>query len=259
MFIRSDNNSGRGGHLPGLSALGLVLVAVGLVVSQTSGFHVLPPGQGGQPVTQASSAISEATLVPFVVEPSVRFERATPPGPSRTAGKEKDRRKRGERPATAAGVPVRLVVPRLGVNAPVIGISATNGVLLPPGDPQTLGWWSGGARPGAVYGGALITGHTVHTGGGAFDDLDTLDAGDTVRVATPDGVLRYVVSGVATYRKATLAADAERIFSQSVPGRLVLVTCEDWNGEIYLSNAVVFAAPVDPAESSFVPDAGTRG
>jgi hypothetical protein len=27
-------------------------------------------------------------------------------------------------------------------------------------------------------------------------------------------------------------------------GRLVLVTCEDWNGEVYLSNAVVIAEPV---------------
>lgn len=225
-------------------------MAVGLGVAQASGFQVLPPGQGGQPATQPSATLREATLVPFVVEPSVRFERATPPGPSRTAGTDRDRRQqgqqgeRGERPATAAGVPVRLVVPRLGVDAPVIGISASNGVLLPPGDPQTLGWWSGGARPGAEYGGALITGHTVHTGGGAFDDLDTLDAGDRVQVATPEGVLGYVVSGVAIYGKATLAADAERIFSQSVPGRLVLVTCEDWNGEIYLSNAVVFADPV---------------
>ena len=41
--------------IPDRTALGLVLVAVGLVVSQTSGFHVLPPGQGGQPATQASS------------------------------------------------------------------------------------------------------------------------------------------------------------------------------------------------------------
>jgi hypothetical protein len=28
-----------------------------------------------------------------------------------------------------------------------------------------------------------------------------------------------------------------------VPGRLVLVTCEDWNGARYLSNVVVIATP----------------
>jgi len=29
-----------------------------------------------------------------------------------------------------------------------------------------------------------------------------------------------------------------------VPGRLVLITCEDWDGERYLSNVVVTATPV---------------
>jgi hypothetical protein len=34
------------------------------------------------------------------------------------------------------------------------------------------------------------------------------------------------------------------VFRQRGPGRLVLITCEDWNGTTYLSNAVVFADPV---------------
>jgi hypothetical protein len=54
-------------------------------------------------------------------------------------------------------------------------------------------------------------------------------------------VLRYQVSGVTTYRKRTLAAAAGRLFDQRVEGRLVLVTCEDWNGKVYLSNVVVVA------------------
>ena len=36
---------------------------------------------------------------------------------------------------------------------------------------------------------------------------------------------------------------ATRLFSQRVPGRLVLITCEDWNGVEYLSNVVVTATP----------------
>jgi LPXTG-site transpeptidase (sortase) family protein len=95
--------------------------------------------------------------------------------------------------------------------------------------------------PGAVQGGALITGHTVHTGGGAFDDLETLDQGDVVRVRTQSGTIEYAVTGVTIYRKGRLARDAERVFSQTGPGRLVLITCEDWNGSGYDSNAIVFA------------------
>ena len=60
---------------------------------------------------------------------------------------------------------------------------------------------------------------------------------------TSRGLLEYAVSSVTVYRKSTLARDAGRIFSQTVPGRLVLITCEDWNGTGYDSNAVVVADP----------------
>ncbi|NUR07197.1 MAG: class F sortase [Nocardioidaceae bacterium] len=136
-----------------------------------------------------------------------------------------------------------MVVPPLHVRAPVVPITAPGGVLLPPGDPTTLGWWREGAVPGAKHGGALVTGHTVHTGGGAFDHLDSLRDGDAVVVRTREGRIRYTVTGVTVYRKARLASDAARVFAQSGPGRLVLVTCDDWNGTTYLSNAVVFADP----------------
>ena len=46
---------------------------------------------------------------------------------------------------------------------------------------------------------------------------------------------------VRVYDKGSVAGDAKRLFSQDVPGRLVLVTCEDWDGERYLSNVVVTA------------------
>jgi LPXTG-site transpeptidase (sortase) family protein len=137
-----------------------------------------------------------------------------------------------------------VIVPRLGVDAPVVGIDAPDGVLLPPDDPQVLGWWRSGARPGDAQGSALVTGHTVSSGGGALDDLETLRPGDRVRVRTSEGLIGYQVTGVSVYRKARLAEDAARVFSQTVPGRLVLITCEEWNGSAYLSNAVVFAEPL---------------
>jgi sortase (surface protein transpeptidase) len=84
----------------------------------------------------------------------------------------------------------------------------------------------------------------VSSGGGAFDDLETLRAGDRVVIGTTGGTIAYEVTGVTIYRKASLARHASRVFSQTVPGRLVLITCEDWNGSTYLSNAVVIAQPV---------------
>jgi LPXTG-site transpeptidase (sortase) family protein len=146
------------------------------------------------------------------------------------------------RPRSAS--PLRVLVPRLGVSARVLAIRARGGALIPPSNPRLVGWWSGGARPGAAKGSAIITGHTVHTGGGAFDDLDQLAAGDSVKVTTGRGTINYVVTSVTIFRKKTLATRAAQLFDQSVPGRLVLVTCEDWDGTAYLSNAVVVAKPV---------------
>jgi LPXTG-site transpeptidase (sortase) family protein len=143
-----------------------------------------------------------------------------------------------------AGDPLRLAVPALGIRAKVVGIAAPDGVLTPPADPSVLGWWNAGAVPGAAHGNALITGHTVHTGGGAFDDITSLQPGDRLRVATVNGQIRYVVRSVVVYSKAELEQRAERVFRQDGPSRLALITCDDWDGTEYQSNAVVFATPV---------------
>jgi hypothetical protein len=155
------------------------------------------------------------------------------------------------------GYPDRVIVPTLDVDAPVLPIKAPDRTLVPPADPQVLGWWADGAQPGAATGSALVVGHTVHSGGGALDDLETLVEGDQVLVRstrTEDGegalrTMEYVVETVRVYRKGRLAERAAELFSQEVDGRLVLLTCEDWDGTRYLSNVVVTALPVDPEVS----------
>jgi len=143
----------------------------------------------------------------------------------------------------AAGRPDRVVVPRLQVASTVLPISGDSGVLLPPSDPQEIGWWQEGPRAGSREGTTILTGHTVHTGGGAFDHLDDLEPGDVVRVHTASGSLRYRVTRVRDYRTGALADHARQIFRLTGPGRLRLITCSDWNGTIYLSNTVVTAVP----------------
>ena len=141
------------------------------------------------------------------------------------------------------GAPRRILIPELGVDTSVIPIRTVGDTLVPPSDPQQLGWWADGAKPGAKTGSALVTGHTVHTGGGALDDLETLERGDDVVLRTDKGRIRYVVDKVHVFSKGSVADHAERLFSQEVPGRLVLITCEDWDGTRYLSNVVVTATP----------------
>ena len=145
---------------------------------------------------------------------------------------------------TTPGSPTRVIIPVQQIDVPVIPIQSASGVITPPSDPQELGWWSQGAKPGAKSGSALITGHTVHTGGGALDNLSDLVRGDKVVVMTDQGRLDYRVVRVVDFTKGRLADDAQRLFNQDSRGRLVLITCSDWNGVQYLSNTVVTAIPV---------------
>jgi LPXTG-site transpeptidase (sortase) family protein len=200
-----------------LGALVLALVSLPIAASTASREHA-----------PAAHQVNNAPPPPYLVAPLVLIE-------PRKVVPERD---------PFAGRPVRLVIPALDVTAPIIGVDAPEGVLTPPGDPELLGWWRGGAVPGARTGSSLVTGHTVHAGDAPMNDLEHLVAGDDVLVDTDVGRISYVVTFVRIFRKASLAQSSAQIFSQSVPGRLVLITCEDWDGEKYLSNVVVIAVPV---------------
>lgn len=158
-----------------------------------------------------------------------------PPAPSRTARPTRD-------PAT--GPPMALDVPAVGLDARVVPIDIGAGrVLTPPADPTVVGWWAAGAEPGAAEGTVVLAGHTVRAGGGVFDDLADLDPGAVVEVRTARGVITYLVEAVEEYSREELANDATAVFSQSVGGRLVLVTCADYADGDYAGNLVVTALP----------------
>ncbi|MEO9322999.1 class F sortase [Nocardioides sp. C4-1] len=144
--------------------------------------------------------------------------------------------------------PTRLIVPSLGIEAPVIEIALrSDAVLEPPADPAVVGWWDGSAEPGDTTGRVVLTGHTVSNGDGALDPLPGLEGGRIVLV-TETGRHRYRVTDniVASYE--TVAERARDIFGQTEESpdgaRLIVVTCTDFNGQFYESNAIVVAEPV---------------
>jgi LPXTG-site transpeptidase (sortase) family protein len=144
------------------------------------------------------------------------------------------------------GRPDRLVLPSLGVNSPVAPIETSpDGVLTPPAEVDTVGWWQRSAEPGARKGQVLVTGHTVQQGDGAMDAVSRMKAGDPVLLRSGGRTASYRASDVVVYSRAEVAAHAHELFGQDRGrGRLVLVTCTDWNGTDYESNVVVFADPV---------------
>lgn len=195
----------------------------------------------GLALTVASTVSRDTSVRPAVTPFDVPSASTTPTAGSRssTGGAVASDRRR----AVVAGAPGVVVVPALGVRAPVDPIRVEAGALTPPDDPGRIGWWADGARPGARSGKAVLTGHTVNAGGGAFDDLETLTAGETVVVEATGGRVTYDVTSVRVLSRAQLAAQSAAIFRTGGPHRLVLITCEDWDGVAYRSNVVVEAAP----------------
>jgi LPXTG-site transpeptidase (sortase) family protein len=154
--------------------------------------------------------------------------------------------------AISPGAPIRLSMPKLRITAPVVPIAMADDALDPPRDYHEVGWWLASAKPGSIQGQTVITGHTVHTGGASMNRLGDLAAGDLVDVISKRGTMRYLVQRSTVYSRAQLAQHAQELFGQDHGrGRLVLITCTDWNGADYESNVVVVAKPLGaPADAS---------
>lgn len=212
---------------PCLAAACAVLIVGGFPAALALPGSLLPP---------PAPAESDPTPTLSAVAPSYRT--AEPPAPgtrSRTGPSGSP-----VRPAR----PVRFDAARLGVAVTVVPVDAAGGTLAPPADPLRLGWWREGAWPGAGKGRVLLTGHTVHTGGGALDHLERLERGDAIRVATDRGAREYRVRSTRYLTVAEFAQRAERLLRRDGPERLVVVTCENWDGDGYEGSVVVVAAPV---------------
>lgn len=126
-----------------------------------------------------------------------------------------------------------------------IGVSAA-GVLEPPSDISTAGWWVSGPRPGAP-GRAVITGHIDSTAGlGAFAALDLLRSGDAISLHEADGrILQFRVTTRQQIEKTQL--DPGLLQHTTNSSDLLLVTCIgnfNYSTRSYDSNLLITAVPV---------------
>jgi hypothetical protein len=150
--------------------------------------------------------------------------------------------------AAAAVSPVRLRIPSLDVDAPVVPVDVDRAGVLEVPPAQHVGWYRAGPSPGAP-GSAVLAAHVDQAGRpGVFYGLVELVAGRVVEVELDDGTLRrFVVAFVAQHPKGDLPAAAFR--RGGAPG-LVLVTCGgdfDPDARRYRDNVVVYAEPVGTA------------
>lgn len=154
-----------------------------------------------------------------------------------------------ELPTTGKPTGWRLLAPSLHISAPLRAIQTTRGgVLDPPANPRDVGWWSLSAPPGASYGQTIVTGHTVHTGGGQMDHLGKMKVGAEIEIVDHGYTVYYRATRVVTLSKAQVSQQAAQLFGQTSPtNQLVLITCSGWTGHGYLSNVFVYATPTRTA------------
>lgn len=140
--------------------------------------------------------------------------------------------------------PVRIEIPSLGVTSALeeLGRNA-DGTVEVPGDWDTAGWYTGGAKPGQV-GSSVILGHVDSKAGPAvFAEVHDLPAGAEIRIERADGtVATFVVERVEQHPKDDFpTAD---VYYPTLEPLLRLVTCggsfdRDWGH--YRDNVIVFA------------------
>jgi sortase A len=152
-----------------------------------------------------------------------------------------------EPPSPVYAEPVRLRIPKLGVDAPVkpVGVDK-DGVMISPKGPDEAGWYKFGSRPGE-RGSAVLAGHSGYRDDRAaiFDDLPKLVAGDSVIVVDKTGV--EIAFVVREGRLFDPKADTNDVFGRYDGRYLNLVTCTGaWNASAgtHSKRLVVFAVAV---------------
>jgi LPXTG-site transpeptidase (sortase) family protein len=137
------------------------------------------------------------------------------------------------------GLPVRLSIPKLGLDAPVEQVGTdSSGAMGIPHDYRDVAWFAPGVVPGDD-GDAVIDGHLDWVVNGkdvraVFWSLGSLQAGDELDVATQDGrVLKFSVTQLQLIPNRANPSQYG-LFDTSGPPRLTLITCAgDWSASLH--------------------------
>ncbi|MGW7005360.1 class F sortase [Streptomyces sp. NPDC054933] len=147
----------------------------------------------------------------------------------------------------ARSIPVRLEIPSIGVDTPVIqlGLVSDGSVAVPPiAAHSPAGWYQGSATPGQVGSSVILAHVTVgRYGDGVFVHLARLKRDDRVVAHLRNGASAvFTVDSVQTVAKAHFPTSA--VYGKVDRPELRLITCGGPRGEGggYLDNVIVYAS-----------------
>jgi LPXTG-site transpeptidase (sortase) family protein len=149
----------------------------------------------------------------------------------------------------AAAPPRRVTIPSLGLDEELIdlGIDDASGELEVPEDPERVGWFTGGGKPGETWP-VVIAGHKdSRTGPAVFARLTELEVGQQVSVVDTRNQRRtYEVTAVRDVPQDG-RFPTDDVYGETGDSQLRLITCTgpyDRGIGRYTENRVVFAEEV---------------
>jgi hypothetical protein len=223
-------------RIPHLTNVLLVLALALTLLLAACGSHAATASEQVSTATPVPTATATATVAPTATAtpaPTATTPAGTPvamaalptvtpsPTPQPTATPQPT-----PTPVPRPGLPVRLVIPSIKVDAAVEHVGLTSdGDMDVPKDYHNVAWYQPGPRPGE-QGNAAIDGHVdSKTNTAVFWDLRKLKPGDDIIVIGDDGVERhFVVKSIESY--TTGNAPLQRIFGSTTGAHLNLITCD---------------------------------
>ncbi|MCX6498986.1 MAG: class F sortase [Arthrobacter sp.] len=218
----------------GVAMLGLALVLLYGIPLLTGAQPLLAvPGQTAEPAPEPSQPATAGAASPLLVN--------TPEEAEVLATREL------VRAPAVSGQPVRVQLPRLGMDIPVLPMSLPADRRVNPPSNGFAYWISDYGPSGAgATNTTYLAAHSWNLGYAAFNGLMDIQAGtgrvqqgDAILVTTPERTTSYRVTATAGYVKSTLKKHDD--LWAAVPGRLVLVTCFQLNDAGATQNYVVYA------------------
>jgi len=192
-----------------LYAVAVLSLAAGMVLAVIS---LAPGGDDDGP------PLAIGTPLPTRVPPATV-------APSATAGPEATPTPAGD-PRLAALEINRLVIPSIGVDAPIIVLGLLpDKTMASPDGPVDVAWYTFSAKPGQI-GNVVMAGHLdyIDYGAAVFWRLNELRPGDEIQLIMEDETLvKYLVETVAEYDEAT--APVQDIVGRTPNEAITLITC----------------------------------
>ena len=144
------------------------------------------------------------------------------------------------------GGPATITIPAIGVEAPIVGVGLQADGAMEVPEPDQVGWYKLGPRPGEG-GPAVLVGHVRYrrTGPAVFYRLGELRPGDEILVGQRGGATtRFLVGRLERHPKTALPTG--RIWTGATRPLLRLITCGgsvDRRTGHYRENLIVYASP----------------